>query len=182
MKILPLTAVCMALTLPFTAQAQNEAAQTTPDETATPAPVTVVFVNTEATQTGTATLTQTRDGVLIELELGALPANQWLGFHIHETAVCDPGTDHESAGAHFNPTGAEHGVLAPGGPHAGDMPNIRSDADGFARVQVFNPHVSMGAGENGLSGRSLMVHGDPDDYRSQPTGNAGDRLACAVIE
>lgn len=172
MKTLTLSLLCGALALPASAFAQeppSREARTT-------------FVNLEGVQTGTATLTETRGGVLIDLDLGALPANAWLGFHIHETGTCDPHSAHETAGGHFNPTNAEHGVLSETGPHAGDMPNIHTDADGFARVQVLNPHVTLGEGDTSIRGRALMVHAGADDHRSQPSGNAGDRLACAVID
>lgn len=174
MKYLTLATLCATLCLPAAV-----AAQTTPP---LPDPVQVSFVNTDGTQTGTATLTETDPGVLIKLELEGLPANAWLGFHIHETGSCDPHTDHESAGGHFNPADVEHGVLSETGPHAGDMPNIRSDAEGVARVEVLNTLVTLAEGEASLRGRALMVHADPDDHLSQPTGGAGDRLACAVID
>ena len=147
-----------------------------------PAKATATFVNEEGAETGSATLTATGDGVLIVLELGDLPPDQWLGFHVHETGSCDAAGGHAAAGGHFNPTGAAHGYLAEGGPHAGDMPNIRSDSEGFARVAVLNTLVALGEGESSIKGRALMVHAAPDDYRSQPSGEAGARLACAGIE
>lgn len=172
MKRLICTLGLCALALPALAQ------DATPEAAATG---NASFVDTSGTETGTATLTAAPGGVLIRIEVGALPANQWLGFHIHETGSCDHETGHESAGGHFNPTGADHGVLSANGPHAGDMPNIRTDADGFARAEVFNPGVTLSEGESSVRGRALMIHAGPDDYRSQPTGGAGDRLACAVI-
>lgn len=177
MKPVHVTLLSAVLMLPLTALAEEATTQSE-----TPQEARVTFVDTEGAETGTATLTETRAGVLIDLELGALPASSWLGFHVHETGSCDPHTGHESAGGHFNPANVEHGVLSTTGPHAGDMPNIRTDADGFARVQVLNPNVRLGAGDNSVMGRALMVHAGADDHRSQPTGNAGDRLACAVIE
>lgn len=176
MKTLSIALLGAALMLPVAAFAEETPAQDTVSQETR-----VTFVNTEGTETGTATLTETRAGVLIDLELGALPANSWLGFHIHETGSCDPQTGHDSAGGHFNPSDVEHGVLSATGPHAGDMPNIRTDAEGFARVQLLNPHVTLGEGDTSVRGRALMVHAGADDHRSQPTGNAGDRLACAVI-
>lgn len=140
------------------------------------------FLDREGQEAGSAALTATPSGVLIEVEATGLPASNWVAFHIHETGSCDHGTGHESAGGHFNPSGAPHGVLSEGGPHAGDMPNIWVDAEGTARAQVFNPMVTLAEGDNGIKGRALMIHAGPDDYQTQPTGAAGDRLACAVIE
>ncbi len=96
------------------------------------------FLDQEGQEAGSAALTATPSGVLIEVEATGLPASNWVAFHIHETGSCDHGTGHESAGGHFNPSGAPHGVLSEGGPHAGDMPNIWVDAEGTARAQVFN--------------------------------------------
>lgn len=140
------------------------------------------FVNMDGEPNGSATLTGTQNGVLIELEVTGLPAGQWVAFHVHETGECDPADNHESAGAHFNPGGTEHGYKAAGGPHAGDMPNLYVPADGTVRAQVFNSAITLGEGDNSVIGRALMIHGGADDYQSQPSGDAGDRHACAVIE
>lgn len=140
------------------------------------------FLSADGEQIGTATLTGTPTGVLIEIALEALPPDSWVAFHVHETGSCDPETDHESAGGHFNPTDVEHGYLTQTGPHAGDMPNQFVDADGVLEAQVFNGAVTLDEGEAGIMGRALMIHAGPDDYTSQPSGDAGDRLACAVIE
>jgi Cu-Zn family superoxide dismutase len=140
------------------------------------------FVNMAGEQNGTATLMQTPGGVLMELEVTGLPAGEWVAFHVHETGSCDHQTGHESAGDHFNPTNAEHGYLAANGPHAGDMPNQRVGPDGMLRAQVFNSMVKLDGGNNAIRGKALMIHGSQDDYRSQPSGDAGNRQACAVIE
>ncbi len=140
------------------------------------------FVDAEGQETGTASLTGTPNGVLIELEATGLPADQWVAFHVHETGTCDPETDHESAGGHFNPADVEHGYFSETGPHAGDMPNQYVDAQGALNAHVFNPFVTLDEGEAGIIGRALMIHGGGDDYQSQPSGDAGDRIACAVIE
>ncbi len=95
-------------------------------------------------------------------------------------AITRPPTN--SAGEHFNPTNAEHGYLAAKGPHAGDMPNQHVGADGVLRAQVFNSMVQLDGGEAAIRGRALMIHGGQDDYKSQPSGDAGKREACAVIE
>lgn len=140
------------------------------------------FLNAEGQPAGSATLTSAPGGVLIAVEARGLPRESWVGFHIHETGSCDHTTGHDSAGGHFNPAGTEHGYHTETGPHAGDMPNIWVDHAGILRAQVFNPHIVLTDGESSALGRALMIHAGTDDYRSQPSGNAGDRLACAVIE
>lgn len=163
--------------------AQPVAAQTNPAPVPSPLPVaTAKFVDGAGKANGQATLTAGRGGVLIEIEVTGLPANQWVAFHIHETGRCDAASGHESAGGHFNPTQAKHGFGTADGPHAGDMPNQWVGADGTLRAQVFNGRVSLAGGDSDISGRALMIHAKADDYVSQPSGNAGQRLACAVIE
>ncbi|MDL2404474.1 superoxide dismutase family protein [Rhizobium calliandrae] len=139
------------------------------------------FVGLDGKQAGRAVLTEAKTGVLIELDVSGLPVNRWVAFHIHENGHCDHTHGFESAGGHFNPTNAEHGMLAANGPQAGDMPNQYVDQDGKLRAQVFNSMVKLD-GKNGIRGRTLMIHEESDDYRSQPVGGAGKRVACAVIE
>jgi Cu-Zn family superoxide dismutase len=131
---------------------------------------------------GSATLTQTPAGVLISAELTGLPAGVH-GFHLHETGKCEP--PFESAGGHFNPTGAEHGYVA-GGPHAGDMPNVHVPDAGSLTLEVLNTEISLEDGAQAslfdADGSALLVHMHGDDYRSQPSGEAGDRIACGVVE
>lgn len=142
-------------------------------------PIEILFVAPEGE--GTAVLTQTGQGVLIQVELKGLPVTGPVGFHIHEVGECEPSSGFKSAGGHFNPGDAEHGFLASNGPHAGDMPNQYVASDGTLTAEVLNPLVSLTDGNNGILERSLMVHSGPDDYRTQPSGDAGDRIACAVI-
>lgn len=143
---------------------------------------TASFVNTEGANIGSATLQESGPGVLIRAEVGGLPPDSWVAFHIHEIGRCDPATKHDSAKGHFNPGNVEHGYLSKTGPHAGDMPNQRVDAGGFARFEVFNPQVALSEGEANITGRALMIHAQADDYATQPTGDAGQRLGCAVIK
>lgn len=143
--------------------------------------VTAEFVDGSGAAVGKATITPTPTGVLFAVEVSGLPASQWVAFHVHETGTCDPATHHNSAGGHFNPTGAEHGYRAAKGPHAGDMPNQWVGTDGVLRAQVFNTAVTLDPGERSIRGRALMIHAKGDDYNSQPSGNAGDRLACAPV-
>lgn len=158
-------------------------AQAAPQPVPTPLPLAQArFIDAAGNQNGTATLTASRGGVLIEIEVTGLPANQWVAFHVHETGRCDHTTEHTSAGGHFNPTKATHGFNSAEGPHAGDMPNQWVGADGKLKAQVFNGRVALSGGDNDISGRALMLHAKGDDYASQPAGDAGKRLACAVIE
>lgn len=141
------------------------------------------FVGKDGKETGRASITAAASGgVLIELEVSDLPANKWVAFHVHEIGKCDAATHHESAGKHFNPTNAEHGFLAVKGPHAGDLPNQYVGQDGVLRAQVFDSMVTLDGKQDGIRGRALMIHANSDDYRSQPAGDAGERLACGVVK
>jgi len=104
------------------------------------------------------------------------------GFHIHEKGDCSA-PDGTSAGGHFNPGSSEHGSISTAMHHGGDMPNIKADAQGNAHIDgPVASNVNVGVGDAfDIVGRGLIVHADPDDYKTQPTGNAGARLACAVI-
>ena len=145
--------------------------------------VSASFVNADGQASGKAELTaMAAGGVLIKMEVSGLPANQWVAFHVHETGSCDHATGHKSAGGHFNPGSKEHGYESSKGPHAGDMPNQYVDVNGVLRAEIFNHMISLDDGETGIKGRALMVHAKADDYQSQPSGEAGDRLACAVIK
>lgn len=105
------------------------------------------------------------------------------GFHIHEKGDCSA-PDGTSAGGHFNPAQQDHGSVASDPHHGGDMPNIKANAEGVATIDApVSSNVNIGKGDEfDVIGRGLIVHADPDDYTSQPTGNAGARLACAVIK
>ena len=167
-KLLAATGLTLAAAMPATAQDSPTAKAD--------------FVNLAGVKIGTAILTETVHGVLMALEITGLPAGEWVAFHVHETGNCDHKTAHDSAGKHFNPTNAEHGYLATKGPHAGDMPNQHVGADGVLRAQVFNNMVKLDGGRAAIRGRALMIHGRQDDYKTQPSGDAGKREACAVIE
>jgi len=157
-------------------------ASVTPAMAAEAATGKATFLGTKGEDVGTAALKGTPGGVFINVEIKGLPANQWVAFHVHETGSCDYHTGHDSAGGHFNPAKAEHGYDAAKGPHAGDMPNQYVGADGVLHAQVFNSLVKLDKSETGILGRALMIHAGKDDYKTQPTGDAGKRLACAVIE
>jgi Cu-Zn family superoxide dismutase len=140
------------------------------------------FADESGASIGEATLITTPAGILIDVNVKGLPAGKWVAFHVHETGTCDAMAHFDTAGGHFNPKGAQHGFLAPDGPHAGDMPNQLVNVEGALRTQVLNAMVTLDGGPNSIRGRALMIHAGEDDYKSQPAGNAGARLACAVIE
>lgn len=144
----------------------------------------VTLVNSEGMQIATATLSeQSLGGVKIILEADSLPPGEH-GFHIHDQGACVP-PDFKSAGSHYNPTNSQHGFDNPKGPHAGDLKNITVEADGTVYAELEAPMVTLNPdGENTLftdEGTTLVIHSDPDDYVSQPAGNAGARIACGVI-
>lgn len=124
---------------------------------------------------------QKGSGVLVAAEVSGLKPNAEHGFHIHEKGDCSA-PDATSAGGHFNPSGKSHGAHHSGQAHAGDMPNLRSDMYGAARLSAQLPNVTLNPGENNIVGKAVIVHAMPDDYKTQPTGNAGARLACGVIK
>jgi len=129
---------------------------------------------------GTVTFEQHGDHVMVLARVTGLKPNQEHGFHVHEKGDCSS-PDGTSAGGHYNPTGKPHGP-PDGEHHAGDMPSLKADATGKAEARFHLMGVSVGAGAADLVGRGVIVHADPDDYRTQPAGNAGGRIACGVIQ
>ena len=132
---------------------------------------------------GVVELEDTSFGVTLSGTLTGLSPGEH-GFHVHETGLCEP-PGFESAGAHFAPAGRRHGFHDPDGPHAGDLRNLVVAGDGSALVDMADSLVTLRRGASALldgDGSALVVHADPDDYRSQPSGNSGDRIACGVIE
>ncbi len=145
------------------------------------ADATADMIGLDGKSIGSATLTATETGVLISARVEGLTEGQH-GFHIHETGTCEPGEDFKTAGGHFA-QGKQHGFLVAGGPHPGDMPNVEVGADGVFSAEVFNTRVTLD-GDSLLKdgGTALMIHSGPDDYMSQPSGDAGDRVACGIIK
>jgi len=128
---------------------------------------------------GIVYFTQTRSGVLIEGELQGLTPGKH-GFHIHEKGDCSA-SDGSSAGGHFNPANASHGAPGDGVRHAGDMGNIMADENGRAVISYTDMHMALN-GEHSILDKSVIVHAQEDDLKTQPTGNAGARVACGVIQ
>jgi Cu-Zn family superoxide dismutase len=142
------------------------------------------FLNADGRQIGTATLRETLNGLLIRTELQGLPPGDH-AFHVHKVGRCDVSGQFKSAGDHVALGDEKHGYETIGGPHAGDMPNQHVGQDGVLKADVLANRITLGAGENSVldqDGSALVVHAKADDYHSQPSGEAGDRVACAVIE
>ncbi len=118
--------------------------------------------------------------VLVTANIRGLKPNAEHGFHIHEKGDCSSG-DGMSTGGHFNPDGKPHGAHGADAHHVGDLPSLISDANGNAKLSFETSAITVGGGATDIIGKGLIVHRDPDDYKTQPTGNAGPRLACAVI-
>lgn len=131
---------------------------------------------------GTATFVEQKDGVKVSVEVSGLPPGKH-GFHIHDTGACTP-PDFKSAAGHFNPLKKRHGKDNPAGKHAGDFPNLEVKQDGTAQMTAVATGATLKKGPASLfkeGGTAIVIHADPDDYKSDPAGNAGDRLACGVI-
>ncbi|WP_333840603.1 superoxide dismutase family protein [Pelomicrobium sp.] len=128
---------------------------------------------------GTVHFTQKGDKVLVVAEVKGLKPGPH-GFHIHEKGDCSA-PDGMSAGGHFNPHGKKHGGPNDPDRHAGDLGNLVADASGNAKLTLETADLSIGSGPGNLLGRSVIVHADPDDFKTQPHGNAGARIACGLI-
>lgn len=153
-----------------------------------PAPVTVARSATVTLApasgslvSGKLTAAPIAGGVRLTGEIGGLPRGSTHAIHVHEKGDCSA-ADASSAGGHFNPARQPHGRAGRGAHHGGDMDNIVADASGVARVDVRALGVALSDGPDGIGGRAVIVHAAPDDYTTQPTGNAGGRVACGVVK
>jgi Cu-Zn family superoxide dismutase len=148
---------------------------------AAPASVEVKLIDAASKPVGTARLTQTAHGVLIAVDLHDLKPGTH-AIHLHETAKCEP-PNFKSAGGHDNPGKKQHGFMNAEGAHAGDLPNLEVPASGSVKAELLARDETL-EGPDGLlagDGSALVLHAKADDYKSQPAGDAGDRVACGVI-
>ena len=153
--------------------------QTTPDE---PLRATAALQPTKGSKVfGEATFEQVGNKVRVIVFAQNLKPGQEHGLHIHEVGDCSSG-DGMSAKGHFNPHGKPHGDPKSAERHAGDLPSLKAAKNGRGKVDVTVDGISIGSGAGNIIGRGLIIHADPDDYKTQPTGNAGARLACGVIK
>jgi Cu-Zn family superoxide dismutase len=171
-KLTLTTAVTLALILPALAQDMGGA--------------TATFMAPDGTELGSVTLTQSENGVdIVGQVMGIMPAGSH-GMHFHETGSCDGSTDFESAGDHFNPAIREHGLENAAGPHAGDLPNVTAGEDGMVAIDLSSDMISLTQGDEAYvfddDGTAIVIHAAADDQLTDPSGNSGDRIACAVIE
>jgi superoxide dismutase, Cu-Zn family len=141
------------------------------------------FRNAAGDRVGLATLTDSAGTVRLGVSASQLSPGPH-GLHFHAQGTCTP-PDFASAGAHFNPDGRKHGRLNPEGPHLGDLPNLIAGSDGSADTSFIVAHDLAEPGARSLlqpGGTALVIHAKPDDERTDPSGDSGDRVACAVIE
>jgi len=138
--------------------------------------------NSQGQLVGIATFSEGVNGVSVVAQVQNLPPG-YHGFHIHEMGKCEP-PDFKSAGEHFNPQGTQHGLADPKGPHAGDLPSLLVAPDGVGMIVTLAPMVTLKDGKNSLfhsGGTALVIHSQPDDLTTNPSGESGSRIACGVI-
>jgi superoxide dismutase, Cu-Zn family len=140
------------------------------------------LLNAQGVEVGTAELEQHENGVEVEVRTTGIAAGLH-GVHFHAAGAC-AAPDFMSAGAHFNPTQRQHGFDNPQGPHAGDLRNLEVAANGTGRAEFLNPNVSLRDGPSSLfdaDGTAIVIHAAADDFRTDPSGNSGARIACGVV-
>jgi len=177
------TALCLCLALlAGCGGSPAEQADPTGETSATPGRTATATLGSTSGSgvTGTVSFTEQGEGVHVFAMVSGLTPGPH-GFHIHENGDCSA-PDGSSAGGHFNPTGMPHGAPDAEQHHVGDMGNIVADEAGNANYESILPGLTLGEGPNSIVGRGVIVHADADDMTTQPTGNAGARLACGVIQ
>ena len=166
----------------FAAAALAVGCHTAPQQPSEPLMATSVLKPTKGNKAfGEVTFEQQGDKVHVFANVQGLKPGAQHGFHIHEAGDCSA-DDASSAKGHFNPDGKPHGNPAAGEHHAGDLPALQAGKDGRAKLDTTITGVTLAPGPTSIIGRGLVIHADPDDYKSQPAGNSGARIACGVIK
>jgi len=172
----------VVLALLATGAARGEPTTTQDPQPLAPArPKTIQLNDLKGKKVGTVVLVDTPHGLLVRGTLTRFPPGRH-AIHFHETGRCEP--PFKSAGGHFNPTLKAHGMMDPGGLHAGDLPNLVVPKSGKLAFEVFAEELTLAGGPNTVldgDGSALIIHAKRDDYHSQPSGDAGDRMACGAI-
>jgi Cu-Zn family superoxide dismutase len=162
--------VSLALSLPLAAAAKGPSAKAT-------------LKNADGKDVGSATFTPAKGGVKVQVQAASLPPGKH-GIHIHAAGKCEPPA-FTTAGGHFNPAAKKHGLKSPEGAHAGDLPNLQVGKNGKGKATFTAKGATLGEGEGSLfgpDGTALVIHADPDDEKTDPSGNSGARIACGPIE
>ena len=144
------------------------------------------IMGTQGQPVGMAHFTQDNAGVVrVHVVINGLTGLEGQhGIHVHAVGTCEPDQQFSTAGGHFNPTGAQHGLMNPQGPHGGDLPNLSIDASGAGTLEYTNNIISLSPGPNSIfdeDGAAIVIHAGADDEVSDPAGNSGARVACGVI-
>lgn len=137
------------------------------------------LINASGQTIGSVRAWQTAGGISFHIDASGLPHGIH-GIHVHAVGRCDP-PDFASAGGHWNPAARKHGLNNPAGPHGGDLPNVNVAANGVLSATVTLPGASI-ASLLDADGAAIVLHAGPDDYMTDPSGNSGGRIACAVIQ
>ena len=140
-----------------------------------------VLAKSNSDVTGTINVSENKDGVKIHLDLSGLKPKHQHGFHVHEKGDCSS-PDAKSAGGHFSPDSSHHGAPTDRKHHLGDLGNVWSDSQGRIKTTIQDDHLTLSTkSTNSIMNRALVLHAEKDDFKSQPSGNSGKRIACAVI-
>jgi Cu-Zn family superoxide dismutase len=187
---IPTTLLATCIALSSCEAGRREGADTTRASTAVDTPTaaqsaesaTAAMKDASGKDLGTVTLSDSSGRIIASGQLSGLPRGEH-AIHLHTVGKCAP-PKFETAGDHWNPTGREHGTLNPNGPHLGDLPNFSVAQNGSGRVAVTAPGGTVRSANPLLDsdGAAVVVHAKPDDYKSQPSGSSGDRIACGVVE